>query len=349
MTVEDFKTNKSVAVIDESNFLIGYIKEESTNRAILIGPVRFGELTDKDVSAIMNKYNLPKILEKNISRFLLSTPVFSTENFLVLLSLFHLSVNGKLVTIQEIMQNSSDTLSYQESKENYIETVDIETPHTTGDYEENIIYYIKNGMVDEIKKLHFENYTGSIGKLGPNQLRSIKNALIILNSICLRAAISGGLDTETAYTLGERYAQRIENAQSITQLGSLSPMIRNDYCQRVKNLTVPKIENLHIQKAINYIQKNIYSKITIAELAEHVGVKPEYLSALCKQTLNCTMSQYISERKIDEAKKLLRFTDKSLSEIATLLCFSSQSHFQTHFKKVRGITPMEYRDKYNKK
>jgi AraC-like DNA-binding protein len=247
------------------------------------------------------------------------------------------------------MQNSSDTLSYQESKENYIETVDIETPHTTGDYEENIIYYIKNGIVDEIKKLQFENYTGSIGKLGHNQLRSIKNALIILNSICLRAAISGGLDTETAYTLGERYAQRIENAQSITQLGSLSPMIRNDYCQRVKNLTVPKIENLHIQKAINYIQKNIYSKITIAELAEHVGVKPEYLSALCKQTLNCTMSQYISKRKIDEAKKLLRFTDKSLSEIATLLCFSSQSHFQTHFKKVRGITPMEYRNKYNKK
>ncbi|MGN1103878.1 MAG: hypothetical protein ACI4QI_03295 [Candidatus Coproplasma sp.] len=134
-------------------------------------------------------------------------------------------------------------------------------------------------MVDEIEKLHFENYTGTMNKLGPNQLRSQKNALIIHNSMRLRAAISGGLDTETAYTLGERYAQRIENAKSLSEPRQLSPMIRKDYCQRVKNLTAPKIDNLYIQKATEYIQKNIYSKITVADLAKYLGIQPEYLSA----------------------------------------------------------------------
>lgn len=272
----------------------------------------------------------------------------SLNNFLFLLSLLNLSINGNIVPIQEIMQENDSTLPVSENSDNYIETADVEVPHTTGDYEENVIYYIKNGMVEEIEKMSFENYAGSMGKLGPNQLRSLKNALIILNSLCLRASISGGLDTETAYTLGERYAQRIENAQTLKELGQLSPMIRKDYCVRVKNLSAPKIDNLYILKATEYIQKNIYSKITISSLAEHVGIEPEYLSLLSKQTLKCTMSQYIIQRKISEAKKLLRFTDKSLAEIANLLCFSSQSHFQNHFKKIRGMTPTKYREKYRK-
>lgn len=349
MSIDKFKTNKSIAVFDETQFLLGYVKEEKSDRAILIGPVRLGELTDNEVNEIIRKYNYPKILEPSISHFLLSTPVMSIENFLILLTILNLEINGNVVTLQEIMKDNIDVLSIDENKETYIETADVEMPHTTGTYEENVIYYVKNGMVDELNNLHFENYTGNMGKLGPTQLRSLKNGLIILNSICLRAAISGGLDTETAYSLGERYAQRIENAQSISDLGQLSPMIRKDYCMRVKNLTAPKIDNIYIQKVTDYIQKNIYSKISVSELADYVGIQPEYLSALSKQTLHCTMSQYIVRRKIDEAKKLLRFTDKSLSDIANLLCFSSQSHFQNHFKKVRGITPTEYREKYNKK
>lgn len=349
MSIDSFDKNKTISIYDETQFLLGAVKDNETGKTLLIGPVRLREITQSNITEVMRKYSLPKLFENSISRFLLSTPVIPIDNFLTMLSLFNLYVNGTIISVDEILQSNGEVLSVVESKENFIETVDVEMPHTTGDYEENVIYFIKNGMVEEIEKLHFENYTGTMGKLGPNQLRSLKNALIILNSMCLRAAISGGLDTETAYTLGERYLQRIENAQSISDLGKLSPMIRKDYCLRVKNLTAPKIDNLYIQKATEYIQNNIYTKITVAQLAQYVGIKPEYLSALSQQTLKCTMSQYIVQRKISEAKKLLRFTDKSLAEIANLLCFSSQSHFQNHFKKVRGITPTEYRKKYNKK
>lgn len=348
LTVDQFKTDKEIALFDEKIFLLGYIKVKSTGNVILFGPVRSGEITATDVLEIMSKYGMPKVLEQGISSFLYSTPVILIENFLLLLSSFNLIINGKIVTIQEIMQQNSDVLNPTENKESYIETADIEIPRPSGDYEEAMAYYIKNGMTEEIKKLSFDDFTGKVGQLGPNQLRSLKNALIILNSISLRAAISGGLDTETAYTLGERYAQRIENAKSLTELGQLSPMIRNDYCQRVKNLSVPKINNVYILKVTEYIQNNIYSKITVNDLAVHAGIEPEYLSALSKQHLKCTMTQYIAQRKISEAKKLLRFTGKTLSEIANLLCYSSQSHFQRQFKKIRGITPEEYRKQYRK-
>ena len=158
----------------------------------------------------------------------------------------------------------------------------------------------------------------------------------------------GGLDTETAYTLGELYVQRIEKAETLTELGKLSQAIKRDYCRRVKQLSAPKIDNLYVLRSAEYVQKHIYERVTARELAEKAGISPEYLSTLFAEHLKCSIPQYIAWQKILEAKKLLRFTEKPLSEIAALLCFSSQSYFQAQFKKIRGITPAAYREKYRK-
>ena len=57
------------------------------------------------------------------------------------------------------------------------------------------------------------------------------------------------------------------------------------------------------------------------------------------------LADYIRTEKIEEAKRLLRFTDKPLSAIGAFLGFSSQGHFIGVFRKATGITPGEYREK----
>ena len=340
-----FEGKGTIGLADVEQFMLGRVLSEQDDKELVIGPIRMGELTESDIDALMAKFELPKALRDHISRFLLGTPVMPHENFLMLLSLFNLALNGSVVPISDILAGGplKDT-----PKEDYIDTVDIVQPRTSGEYEETIRYLIRNGMVDEIEKLRFENYQGVVGQLGPSQMRSLKNSLIILNSMCLRAAISGGLDTETAYTLGELYVQRIEKAQTLTELGKLSQTIKRDYCRRVKQLSAPKIDNLYVLRSAEYVQKHIYEKVTARELAERAGVSPEYLSTLFSEHLKCSIPQYIARQKILEAKKLLRFTEKPLSEIAALLNFSSQSYFQAQFKKIRGITPAAYREKYRK-
>ena len=338
-----FEGEGAIGLADVEQFMLGRVRSEQNNRELVIGPIRMGELTESDIDALMIKFELPKTLREHISRFLMGTPVMPHENFLMLLSLFNLALNGNVVPISDILAGSplKDT-----PKEDYIDTVDIVQPRTSGEYEETIRYLIRNGMADEIDKLRFENYQGVVGQLGPSQMRSLKNSLIILNSMCLRAAISGGLDTETAYTLGELYVQRIEKAQNLTELGKLSQTIKRDYCRRVKQLSAPKIDNLYVLRSAEYVQKHIYERVTARELAEQAGVSPEYLSTLFSEHMKCSIPQYIARQKILEAKKLLRFTEKPLSEIAALLNFSSQSYFQAQFKKIRGITPAAYREKY---
>ncbi len=340
-----FEGKGTIGLADVEQFMLGRVLSEQDDKELVIGPIRMGELTESDIDALMAKFELPKALRDHISRFLLGTPVMPHENFLMLLSLFNLALNGSVVPISDILAGGplKDT-----PKEDYIDTVDIVQPRTSGEYEETIRYLIRNGMLDEIEKLHYESYQGIVGQLGPSQMRSLKNSLIILNSMCLRAAISGGLDTETAYTLGELYVQRIENAQTLTELGKLSQTIKRDYCRRVKQLSAPKIDNLYVLKSAEYVQKHIYERVTARELAEKAGISPEYLSTLFSEHLKCSIPQYIARQKILEAKKLLRFTEKPLSEIAALLCFSSQSYFQAQFKKIRGITPAAYREKYRK-
>ena len=88
------------------------------------------------------------------------------------------------------------------------------------------------------------------------------------------------------------------------------------------------------------------SRITIKELAEYTDLSPSYLSRLFKKELGISISDYISEKKIEKAENLLKYSDFTFIEIANYLAFSSQSHFIQTFKKAVGLTPKKYRDQY---
>ena len=67
-----------------------------------------------------------------------------------------------------------------------------------------------------------------------------------------------------------------------------------------------------------------------------------------KQNLGISISDYIREKKIEKATHLLRYSDKSIIDIANYLSFSSQSHFIQTFENFTGMTPKKYRNKYYK-
>ena len=53
--------------------------------------------------------------------------------------------------------------------------------------------------------------------------------------------------------------------------------------------------------------------------------------------------KFLYRKKLEEARSLLHYSDRSISEISEYLCFSSQSYFQNVFKKKYGMTPIRYR------
>ncbi len=102
-----------------------------------------------------------------------------------------------------------------------------------------------------------------------------------------------------------------------------------------------------IVNLMQFIRANISMKLTVGFLAEQIHLSPEYLSKYFKKHTGKTISQFLSETRIAKAKLLLRQTDRSITDIGYICGYSSPANFRKYFTKIAGLSPREYRKKYN--
>ncbi len=105
----------------------------------------------------------------------------------------------------------------------------------------------------------------------------------------------------------------------------------------------PKGYDRFISDSLDYMRSRFDEKITLRTLADLTGYTPNYFHRLFTEIMGATPQKYLTDIRIGHAKNLLAGTQKSLSEIAYECGFSSQSHFNTQFRKATLLTPYEYR------
>lgn len=98
-----------------------------------------------------------------------------------------------------------------------------------------------------------------------------------------------------------------------------------------------------LMPALNYIDNNFRSDFSIATLAAISGVSHQYLCRLFKETMNLRPNEYITQRRLNEAKRLLSMTDMPISEVSVQSGFSDTGYFCTVFRRYESMTPSEYR------
>ncbi len=330
--------------------LLGRVFDNSSGLQIIIGPTRIGRIMETSLRSIMLS-GRPLIgvghLEE-VGRFLNSCAAFPLEQFLLLLCSLHGFLNHEFISVEDIVKKDICTPSVSNTQIHMISATLEHTYEDTSrrnnfDLESQIMFYISHGMTKKLKELQF--MYSDIGNLAHDSLRYHKNALIILNTLCQRASIFGGLDPEISYQLGEIYIQKIETCRDMNSLLqiNINRKLILDYCERVSQVLHPQSKHPKINDAMHYVRENYQKRLTVEEIAKEVTLSKEYLSSKFRQVTGTTLPAYINQQKITEAKQLLLFTDMSLSEITQYLSFSSQSYFQTIFKKITGNTPMEYR------
>lgn len=92
-----------------------------------------------------------------------------------------------------------------------------------------------------------------------------------------------------------------------------------------------------------FIDGNYETDITLEELATRFFINKTYLSEMFKEQYGMTLKDYLVSVRITEAKRLLRFTNKTTEEIATMVGINGAAYFSRIFKRVEGVTPTEYR------
>lgn len=98
-----------------------------------------------------------------------------------------------------------------------------------------------------------------------------------------------------------------------------------------------------INEAINYIHKNFNKNISLESVSSHVYLNPQYFSRYFKSHTGVNFIDYVSQIRIQEAKKLLVCTNNSISNISLSVGYMDPSYFSKVFIKYEGVAPHKYR------
>lgn len=106
-----------------------------------------------------------------------------------------------------------------------------------------------------------------------------------------------------------------------------------------------KIPNLFVQKAADYIKLNYSEKISIKEIADQLYLSPNYLSELFKKHTGKTISEYLTEYRLEKACQLLDHAEYRVEDVSGMVGIHDGRYFSNMFKKKYGMTPTEYRNR----
>ena len=99
-----------------------------------------------------------------------------------------------------------------------------------------------------------------------------------------------------------------------------------------------------LQKVLEHVKENIEKDLSVAEMAQVVGMSQYYFSKLFKMSTGTTPHQYVMRQRVERAQELLRDGGAALVEVATNVGFETQSHFTSVFRRLVGITPKKFRE-----
>lgn len=207
---------------------------------------------------------------------------------------------------------------------------------------------IRNGDLKALYASFEEAYVGKIGTLSRHPLRQAKDIAVVITTLACRSAIAGGLIPETAFSMSDAYIQKVEEVKNEAEAYAAARQIEVEYCKAVRELSIKSGGNQIVQRCKELVFQNLYGKITSRQLAEQLEITSSYLSRLFVKEEGVKLTDFIAQKKIEEAKARLRFSDASYTEIAVSLGFVSQSHMGQVFKKWAGVTPKQYRESYSK-
>lgn len=275
------------------------------------------------------------------------------ESIMQILCAMNYVLTGQKLSLQDIVvfDSQQELLSREivtgKVAQQYAEdAIPVQDVHNTFELECTIMTMVRKGDLAALQGWIKSAPAVRGGILAPEQLRQMKNTFIVSATLASRAAIRGGMDVEDAFSLSDAYIQKCELLSRPDQILNLQYHMVLEYTQKVAGIRHGSQQGKLAADVANYIQHHLSEAITAENIAKELYISRPYLSRKFIEETGESLTDFVLKEKTEEAKRLLRYSDKSLTAIGSYLGFSSQSHFSRVFKKYAGITPGEYREKY---
>ncbi len=185
---------------------------------------------------------------------------------------------------------------------------------------ETSLYFEQNNVTPGIVKIFYTNLTGDIFS-------------------------SYGLFLENSKQLHNQqyYHYQIESSGHIRDITELLNSFVGKVIEEIQHMRFTN-SKLLINKALNFIDCHYEEKISLEDVARELHLSKQYLCNTFKKETGENMSLYINKLRIEKAKKLLLESDFRIKEIFEEVGYSNQQYFSKVFKKITGMTVMEYKE-----
>lgn len=333
-------TEKACQIVVSSNFWY-YGAVKNGKDTLVLGPIGNLQLTPNERKELFFMYSSETDKFDSFWNAIESIDNLALQRFAELLCLVNNLFNDEELQYYNLYLGQAEELTHEGAP---IES-DTTEKHTSIFFEQEMLTYIKNGDTDGLKNFLLTTNYGGAGVSTSDPLRQAKNNFNATATIVSRAAIDVGMDTETALTLSDNYMQLCELSPTIEETYKLLFNMVMDYTERIAAFSGKNAYSSEIRNAIQYMSNHLTENITSQEIADSLYMSDSRLRAKFKQETGMSVHEYLLILKVNEAKKLLKLTDRSIIQIAYYLNFSSQSHFQNIFKSITGITPKQFRNK----
>ncbi|MDO5444324.1 MAG: AraC family transcriptional regulator [Eubacteriales bacterium] len=227
----------------------------------------------------------------------------------------------------------------------YLQTRDYRTRqflHSPYMTEQEICRYISSGDTEGALRTLAEINLRPRAQLAGTEARSLKNSIICSCAFMTRAAISGGVRADDAFTLSDAYIRQIETCSDIRQILHFEEKMVVGFTSAVIRMKKERYSDT-INRAVDYIEEHLCEKLSLESIAESVFLNPNYLSGLFHRETGETIHHFIVRRRVEDSSFFVRSGTEPIADIASFYQFSSQSHYVRSFRTILGVTPGEYR------
>lgn len=325
---------------DKRNILFAAIK--SKDETILCGPFCIHRLSKVEIHQYFMTHGIKQEEEPVL-------PVLGLSKSLMIISIICSLFNEHDFSEEELVNgNHMDRLleRNQLSREEIIFDMRLdmeEEYHHTYQKERELLDCVREGQVEAAlsKNMGMDIETG---KLSDNELIHWHNLVVVGITLTTRAAIEGGVSPSIAYQLSDFYIQKSNHCKTITDL----IVCRNRAVERLTSEVAKKKETrsvTYVDGVKEYVQQHYKEKIYLEDVAAGLGITSTYLSRIFKRETGENFADYVVSVRVERAANLLIYSEESISYIAEYVNFPNQSYFGKMFKKLKGMTPKEYRKK----
>lgn len=313
---------------------------------ILLGPVFLNSASRESIEAALRERDLSVQFMRQITRTLTDVPIVSIATLTQYVKMMHYSLRVEPIRKSEILcQNDrakEALLGLDPSVPDIVQKK--EDPERIARGEKILLQAVKDGNLNYRQIWDDIPYEGDFYARTGDTLRDAKNMILVLNALCSRSAMDGGLHVKTVKEIEQKYAVAIEKAPTISKLADINHRMVDEYVRRVhKSRSSPLISET-IQESCDYIRANVTKPITVDDIAGAVGYSPYYFTKKFYKETGVRVTDYVKQARVEYAKIALLTTRQSIQDISDLLQFGNKNYFSQVFREIVGVPPATYRE-----